>query len=219
MDDILQGSPEWHALRLGKVTASRVADVVAKTKSGPSASRANYMAELIAERLTGAPAERFSSAAMAHGTEYEPEAREAYEFYSDASVEQLAFAAHPRISLSGASPDGLVGTDGLVEIKAPNTATHLDTLLNGTIAGKYVTQMQWQMACTDRKWCDFVSYDPRMPEHMRIWIKRIDRDDVLIADLEKEVTAFLDEMRAKEENLIKLYSGYTADDTSVRMAG
>lgn len=219
MDEIIQGSPEWHALRLGKVTASRVADVIAKTKSGPSASRASYMAELIAERLTGVSADRFTNAAMQHGTEYEPEAREAYEFYADAAVEQVAFVVHPHMSLAGASPDGLVGPDGLVEIKCPSTATHLDTLLNGTIAGKYITQMQFQMACTGRAWCDFVSYDPRMPEHMRIWIKRVPRDAAAIDDMEREVSEFLNELRTKEERLIVRYSPIAADPLSLRMAG
>lgn len=219
MVEIVQGSPEWHALRVGRVTASRVADVIAKTKTGYGASRANYMAELIAERLTGIPADKFTNAAMQHGTEYEPEARTAYEFYSDVDVEQAAFVLHPKFFLSGASPDGLVGTDGLVEIKCPSVATHLDTLLNCAIPGKYTTQMMWQMACTGRKWCDFVSYDPRMPEHMRIWIKRIERNDDVIAALEKEVSEFLDELRAKEEALTRLYPPYQADDASLRMAG
>lgn len=221
MAEIIQGSAEWHAIRLGKVTASRVADVIAKTKSGYSASRANYMAELITERLTGVSSEKFTNAAMQHGTEYEPEARQAYEFYSDVDVEQVGFVAHPSITLSGASPDGLVGTDGLVEIKCPSSATHIDTLLNGTIAGKYITQMQWQMACTGRQWCDFVSYDPRMPEHMRAWIRRVDRDDAAITEMEQEVSAFLSELRAKEEKLIRLYSPYKPvdDGTSLAMAG
>jgi len=206
-------------MRLGKVTASRVADVIAKTKSGPSASRANYMAELIAERLTGVPAEKFTNAAMQHGTEYEAEARTAYEFYSDVDVQQVAFVMHPRIAMAGASPDGLVGPNGLVEIKCPAIATHLNTLLNGTIAGKYITQMQFQMACTGRAWCDFVSYDPRMPEHMRIWIRRIDRDDTFISAMEREVSDFIQELRAEEERLIRLYSPLCANETSLRMAG
>lgn len=219
MADIVQGSDAWKQLRIGKVTASRVADVIARTKTGYGASRANYLAELIAERLTGTPAEKFSNAAMAHGTEYEPEARRAYEFYADVDVEEVAFVAHPSISMSGASPDGLVGADGLVEIKCPNTATHLDTLLESTVAGKYITQIQWQLACTGRKWCDFLSYDPRMPEHMRLWVKRVHRDDVQIAELEREVSKFLSELRSMEEQLIRMYSPVKADPASVRMAG
>jgi putative phage-type endonuclease len=200
-----QGSPEWLALRAGKVTASRVADVVARTKTGWGASRANYMAELIAERLTGEPAPSYSNAAMQWGTEKEPEARDYYEFFADASVEQVAFVHHPSIADSGASPDGLVGEDGLVEIKCPNTATHIDTLLGATGPSKYMTQMQWQMACTGRKWCDFVSYDPRMPDSMRIFVSRIIRDDDMIAALEKDVTEFLAEVADKVAKLTELY--------------
>jgi len=200
-----QGSPEWLALRAGKVTASRVADVIARTKTGWGASRANYMAELIAERLTGEPAPSYSNAAMQWGTEKEPEARDYYEFFEDASVEQVAFVHHPSIADSGASPDGLVGADGLVEIKCPNTATHIDTLLGATGPSKYMTQMQWQMACTGRQWCDFVSYDPRMPDSMRIFVSRIVRDDDMIAALEKDVAEFLAEVAEKVEKLTELY--------------
>lgn len=205
MTEIIQGSPEWHALRIGKVTASRVSDVIAKTKTGWGASRANYMAELIAERLTGEPAEKYSNAAMAWGTEKEPDARAAYEFFRDAQVSEIAFVDHPVIGMTGASPDGLVGDHGLVEIKCPNTATHLDTLLTQAIPSKYVTQMLWQMACTGRQWCDFVSYDPRLPEAMSLFVKRVDRDDKLIASLEKDVAEFLAELDLKLAQLDTLY--------------
>lgn len=204
MGDVIQGSPEWHALRLGKVTASRVADVVAKTKTGWGASRANYMAELIAERLTGETAPSFANAAMQWGTEKEPDARSAYEFRTDTEIAQVAFVIHPQIADSGASPDGLIGADGMAEFKCPNTATHIETLLTGTVPGKYVTQMQWQMACTGRKWCDFVSFDSRMPEAMRLFIQRVPRDDKTIASLEKDVSEFLDDMAKKLAQLIAL---------------
>jgi putative phage-type endonuclease len=204
-EEIIQGSDEWKQLRLGKVTASRVADVVAKTKSGPSASRANYAAQLIAERLTGVPAESYTNAAMEHGTATEPEARAAYEFYQGVTVEQIAFVEHPAIDQAGCSPDGLVGTDGLVEIKCPNTATHLDTLLNQVVPGKYDTQIQFQMACTGRQWCDFVSYDPRMPENMRLFVQRVHRNEQRINELEKEVAGFLLEMAVKLSQLNSLY--------------
>ena len=209
MDKIEQGTPEWHALRLGKVTASRVADVVAKTKTGWGASRANYAAELIAERLTGETADRFTNAAMRWGTEKEPDARAAYEFYMDVTVDQIAFVDHPSIAMTGASPDGLVGPDGLVEIKCPNTATHLETLLGQTVPAKYVTQIQWQMACAGREWCDFVSYDPRLPESMRLFWRRVERSDELIAELEKEVAAILSVIDAKVAQLRAIYEpGY-----------
>ena len=200
-----QGTPEWLQARLGKATASRIADIVATTKSGYGASRANYAAELIAERLTGVPAERFTNAAMAWGTEKEPEARSSYEFYRDCSVVQVGFIHHPAIPNSGASPDGLVGDDGLVEIKCPNTATHLDTLVGQAVPKKYESQIQWQLACTERRWCDFVSYDPRLPENMRMFTKRILRDDVVIDRLEKEVRLFLSEI---DEAIRKLRSIY-----------
>jgi putative phage-type endonuclease len=192
--ECIQGSPEWFAARLGKVSASRVADVIAKTKTGWGASRANYAADLVAERLTGATAEKYSNAAMAWGTETEPQARSMYEFMRDCDVVEVGTVLHPTIDMSCASPDGLVGDEGLVEIKCPNTATHIDTLLGDAIAGKYITQMQWQMACTGRKWCDFVSFDPRMPGDMQILVSRVARDDAMIADLEKHVIAFIAEV-------------------------
>jgi putative phage-type endonuclease len=204
--EISQGSDEWKQLRLGKVTASRVADVIAKTKSGYSASRANYMAQLIAERLTGTVAESYTNAAMQHGTETEPEARSAFEFYQGVTVEQVAFVPHPKIDQAGCSPDGLVGDDGLVEIKCPNTATHLETLLGQAIPAKYEAQMQFQMACTGRKHCDFVSYDPRMPEHMRLFVKRLGRDDKRISEIEEEIASFLLEMAVKLSQLNTLYA-------------
>jgi putative phage-type endonuclease len=204
-EEIVQGSDEWKAMRLGRVTASRVADVVARTKTGYGAGRANYMAALIAERLTGVPTETYQNAAMTHGTETEPEARSAYEFYQGVTVDQVAFVPHPKIDQAGCSPDGLVGNTGLVEIKAPNTATHLETLLGQSVPGKYITQIQFQMACTGRQWCDFVSYDPRMPENMRLFIKRVERDDGKIKELESEVASFLLEMAIKLSELNSLY--------------
>lgn len=202
---IKQGTPEWMALRCGKATASRVADIVAKTKSGPSASRANYLAQLVAERLTGTVAESYSNGAMQWGTEKEPEARAAYEFYRSAVVIPVGFVPHPSIDMTGASPDGLVGDDGLIEIKCPNTATHIETLLGGSVPAKYVTQMQWQMACTGRSWCDFVSFDPRMPEDMRLFVSRVSRDGKLISSLDAEVAAFLAEVAETVRKLEQMF--------------
>lgn len=202
---LVQGTAEWHAARCGCVTASRVADVIAKTKTGASASRTNYLAELVAERLTGEGAERFTNAAMAWGTEKEPEARAAYSFIHDADVQEVGFVLHPAIEKTGASPDGLVGDLGMVEIKCPQTATHIETLLGQSVPGKYVTQMQWQMACTGRAWCDFASFDPRMPPEMRLFVKRIHRDAALIAELENEVRGFLAELDAKLSALRGIY--------------
>lgn len=192
-----QGSEEWKAARAGKVTASRVADVIAKKKNGWGASRANYMAELIAERLTGVAAEGFTNQAMNWGTEKEPEARTAYCFFRDIEVAQVGFIEHPSIPMTGCSPDGLIRDDGLLEIKCPNTATHIETLLSADIPQKYITQMQWQLACTGRQYCDFCSYDPRLPESMQVFISRVMRDQPVIHALEKAVEVFIAELDAK----------------------
>lgn len=199
-----QRSEEWFAARLGKVTASRVADVIAKTKTGYSASRENYMAQLVVERLTNTQAESFTNAAMQWGTDQEPFARAAYEVQQNVLVDETGLVDHPTIEMAGASPDGLVGEDGLVEIKCPNTATHIDTLLTQTVPGKYITQMQFQMACTGRQWCDFVSFDPRMPTKAQLFVKRVYRDDGFIKEMESEITKFLAEVTAKVEQLNKL---------------
>ena len=216
--DIIQRTDDWFAVRCGKATASKIADIIAKTKSGYSASRANYMAQLVCERLTGTPTEGFTNAAMQWGVDHEDEACSAYAFHYDAELATVGFVNHPHIDMSGASPDRLVGNRGLAEIKCPNSATHIDTLLTGKVPEKYVTQMMWQMACCDRDWCDFVSYDPRLPEEMRLFVQRINRDADRIAELEGEVAGFLSDvadtvesLRAKfspippeSENLIKL---------------
>ena len=199
-----QGSPEWHAARLGKATASRISDVVARTKSGVAASRANYEAELIAERLTGEAAEHFHNAIMQRGSDVEEQARAAYEFKTDAEMIQVGFVDHPTIKMSGASPDRLVGDDGMIEVKCPHTATHLSTLLGAPIPKKYMTQMQWQMACTGRAWCDFVSFDPRLPAKHQLFVKRVERDAEMIADLQREVRVFLTGVDAKIAKLEEL---------------
>lgn len=189
-----QGSAEWLAMRLGKLTASRMADVLAVTKSGPSASRKNYMAQLVAERMTGQPAESFSNAAMAWGTEHEPLARAEYEMLRDVMVDQVDFVDHPTIEWCGASPDGLVGALGLVEIKCPNTATHIDYLLAGVPPAKYQPQMALQLLCTGREWCDFVSYDPRMPEKHRLFVARYTPELAYLEKVAAEAVRFLDEV-------------------------
>ena len=203
----LQRTNDWYTARLGKVTASRVSDVMAKTKSGYSASRANYMAQLICERLTGTQGDSFQNAAMAWGTEQEPAARGAYEARTGLLVQETGFVPHPTIPMAGASPDGLVGDDGLVEIKCPNTATHIDTLLGGSAALKYRDQMMMQMACTGRQWCDFVSYDPRMPANMQLFVVRVIRDERAISEMEGEICKFLAEMETKLARLKGDYDG------------
>lgn len=207
MIDVIQGTAEWLEIRRGKVTASRVADVLAKTKAGWGASRANYMAQLVAERLTGTVAESYQSAEMRWGAEHEAEAKAAYSFLHDVEIVEVGFVDHPSIPMAGASPDGLLGVDGLIEIKCPNTATHLDWLLGDPIPGKYISQMQWQMACTGREWCDFVSFDPRVPEAMRLFRKRVPRDQAFIDQAEAYVREFLAELAAKVDALSAIYGG------------
>jgi putative phage-type endonuclease len=203
---IIQGSPEWFALRCGKVTASRICDLIAKTKSGWGASRANYAAQLIAERLTGEVIEGYTNSAMQWGTATEPEARLAYADTVIEPVEEIGFVDHPSIAMSGASPDGLVGSEGLLELKCPNTATHIETLLGGSIPDKYQVQMLWQMGCTNRDWCDFVSYDPRLPPEMRMFVKRLERNAKRIQELEEQVSIFLDEVETKVLRLLQKYA-------------
>ena len=198
-----QRTAEWFAARCGKVTASRVADVVAKTRTGYAASRANYMAELVCERLTGKPTEGFSNAAMQWGTDQEPFARDAYSARTGELVTEVGFIAHPRIPMAGCSPDGIVGT-GCVEIKCPNTANHIEYLLTREPPQRYFYQMQWQMACTGSDWCDWVSYDPRMPENLQLLIVRIPRDDDAIRMLETEVESILAELDDKVTKLKEL---------------
>ena len=201
---IEQRTDEWFAARIGKVTASRVADVIAKTKTGYSATRDNYMAQLVCERLTGQKGESFTNAAMQHGTETEPLARLSYEVAQNVLVDEVGFVPHPSIEMAGASPDGLVNDDGLLEIKCPNTATHIETLLSQTVPGKYNTQMQFQMACTGRKWCDFVSFDNRLPAELQLFVKRVPRDDVFIKQIEAEIVQFLAELDEKINKLMKV---------------
>jgi len=199
-----QGTEEWFTIRIGKVTASRVADVIAKTKTGYSATRDNYMAQLVCERLTGQKGDSFSNVAMQHGTETEPLARAAYEALKDVLVDEVGFVPHPTIDMAGASPDGMVGEDGLIEIKCPNTATHIETLLNQSVPGKYNTQMQFQMACTGRKWCDFVSFDNRLPEELQLFVTRVPRDEVFIRLIESEIVQFIAELDDKINKLMKV---------------
>ena len=200
-EDIKQRTDEWQMVRCGKVTASKVADLLAKTKSGPAASRKNYLAQLVCERLTGQKANGFTSAEMQWGIDHEAEARELYTVLTFNDVTEVGFVDHPTIAMCGASPDGLVGDDGLIEIKCPNTATHIENLMRRDADPKYIPQMQMQMACTGRKWCDFVSYDPRLPGDLSIFIHRVERDEAFIAEMEKEIKSFLEELDATVEAL------------------
>lgn len=199
-----QGSPEWFAARCGKVTASRVADVIANGRGGGvSALRQYYMDEIIAERFTLRRVEGYVSDAMRWGTENEGAARSLYSFLRDADVEEIGFVDHPSIPMSGASPDGLIGSGGLIEIKCPNTSTHLATIRRGTVPEKYVTQIHWQAACTGRQWCDFVSYDPRVEARLQLFVKHVEIEPALI---EKLQTAVIDFIRDVETQIAWLNS-------------
>jgi putative phage-type endonuclease len=203
--DCQQGTDEWRMARLGKVGASMVADATARTKTGWGASRANLAARLVAERLTGVLSESFINDAMRWGTEKEPEARDFYSFVVGNEVKQVGLVLHPTLDHAVASPDGLVVDDGLVEIKCPNTATHIETLMSGNADPRYLKQMQWQMACTGRQWCDFASYDPRLSEAMSLHVQRVQRDDAVIRHLEEEITGFLREVSQTVERLLRRY--------------
>ena len=198
---IEQGSPEWFEQRRGKVTASRIADIMARTKSGYSTSRQNYLMQLLCERLTGKVEESFKSSAMQRGNDLEPEARNWYQLETGEIVEQISFIDHPNIDDAGASPDGLVGNEGLIEIKCPNTATHIETLRSKKPSDRYYKQMQWQMACTGRKWCDFVRFDNRLPDNLAYFCVRIDRNEDAIAEIEAEVNKFLEELAVTQAEL------------------
>ena len=200
-----QRTEGWLSERTGRVTASAVYKVMAKTKTGYGADRANYLAELVTERLTGLPVPSYMNAAMQHGIDTEAQARAAYQFHLGYSVTETGFHPHPFIAMFGASPDGLCGDAGLVEIKCPNSATHIETLRGGSIAKKYMLQMQTQMACTGRDWCDFVSFDPRMPLELQLHVQRVNRDDKLIAEIEAEVGDFLAEVDATVADLRARY--------------
>lgn len=189
METIEQGSEAWLQLRLGKITASRITDVIAQVKSGEAAGRENYRIELVCERLTGKPTEGFTNAHMERGTELEPFARAWYEVERNEFVKQVPFVDHPSIKNAGASPDGIIG-EGLIEIKCPMAKTHIKYLLEDRVPAKYMPQMAWQMACTHSKWVDFISYCPEMPKDMQLFIKRYERDDAYIAELEAKVVEF-----------------------------
>jgi putative phage-type endonuclease len=200
-----QRSPEWYAQRLGKATASRIADVVARTKTGYSTSRQNYAADLIAERLTGVPADSYQSGPMRWGIDHEEAARALYADRCGQLVTPAGFVDHPELLWAGASPDGYVDEDGLVEIKCPLTATHLAALLGASISDGHLIQMQWQMACTGRLWCDFVSFDPRLPTRMQLAVQRVPRDLSRILELEGEVRAFLADVADRVDRLSAMY--------------
>ena len=187
-----QRSEEWFQARLGKVTASRVADVLAKIKSGESASRRNYKIQLVSERLTGEKQESYINQAMQDGIDREIFARDRY-VQQFGEVEEVGFVKHPTLE-AGASPDGMVGDDGILEIKCPMGSTHTETLMTQDVPSRYIPQIQFQLLCTGRKWCDFVSYNPMFPQHLQVFVKRVEADTVYQKELESEVKQFLEEV-------------------------
>ena len=201
-----QRSTEWYAARCGSLGASQLNEALATTKNGWGASRENLKNRIIAERLTGSPTETFQNAAMQWGVDQEDNARKAYESETGTFVEEMGIAFHPDLKNTHASPDGLVGEDGLLEIKCPNTTTHIETLKSQKVPSKYMNQMLWQMRCVDRQWCDYVSFDPRLPVHLQLFIKRVERDDAAIAELEAKVAEFLDEVQGEIDELNRRFS-------------
>jgi hypothetical protein len=219
---VQQNTPEWLIERIGSVTASRVKDAVATLKrGGESAARASYKLELLTEIITGRAFEHYVSREMDFGTENEPLARGAYEINQGVEVERIGYIRHPRIPRTGASPDGLVGPYGLVEFKVPNTTTHLSYLLAGEVPEEYLPQLNWQLACAGRAWVDFVSYDPRLPEEFGLFVKRWNRDEKVIAELELQVACFIEEIDAMCQKLLKHSGGSLVGklEQSIRAAG
>lgn len=199
---IEQGSPEWFAQRCGHLTASRMGDLLAKTKTGPAASRANLLAQLVCERLTGKPVELFESADMRRGSELEPLARDQYEARTGSIVLPAEFVRHPTIPFFGASPDGYAD-DGLVEIKCLNAANHIAILRGGSIE-KYLPQVQTQMLCAERKWVDLSFWHPDFPEHLRLKIIRVAARQDYQRSLEEEAQRFLAEVSVETKALQEL---------------
>jgi predicted phage-related endonuclease len=183
-----QRTEEWHQARLGKVTASRITDVMAKPET---AAHKNYLAELVCERLTGIPTESFCSADMQRGIDLEPAAKQVYSFLTGHECQDVGFVDHPGIGGAGCSPDIVIVGGGLAEIKCPKPAKHIAFKTGATIDSKWLMQIQFQMACTGEKFCDFVSYCPELPGEMQLFIKTIKRDKKRIEEIESAVVAFL----------------------------
>lgn len=199
-----QGSPEWHQARAGLATASCFADILATIKSGEAAARRNYRAKLVVERLTGKVVESgFKSAAMQQGTEREPLARSAYEIATGNMVQEVGFMVDD-MHQAGCSPDGLIGDDGLLEIKCPELAAHLDYLRIKSEPPAYTAQIQGQLWISGRQWCDFVSFNPDYPEHLQLIVRRIHRNEAQITSLQLAVAMFMQEVREEVESVQRL---------------
>lgn len=209
--NIAQGSPEWMALRVGKIGGSRINDLLTEGRGGAeSLTKRKYKNELIRERLTGRKLDTYKTPAMQRGIDLEPMARAWYEVKYNTFVDQVAIVLHPFIDGGQCSPDGIVeATNSLIEIKIPNPENHLDNILTG---GKqleqYYDQVQWQLACMpEKEFCDLVSYDPEMPDHLQGFVKRIYRDDEYIQTMQNAVIAFLSEIETIVNNLKEIQNG------------
>lgn len=198
MEQNAQHTQGWWDDRLRKVTASRIGDVTRRLKRGGwGADRDNYLREKVAEWITGKNRDRKKVASLDYRLELEPDARAEYEFQNDCEVVTVGFIDHPRIPNAGASPDGLVGAEGGVEIKCLDSQGHIDLILAGGIDEDYILQCHFGMACTGRQWWDFVAYCPEMPQEGRLWVQRVERDEAKIAEIESDVIEFLAEVDRK----------------------
>ena len=205
MHDLVQGTPEWLAARAGSLGASSIGDALAKTKTGWGASRGNLHSRLVTERITGKPVETFTNAAMQRGNDLEPQARAMYSFRKGVDVEEVGIILHPSIKHSHCSPDGMVGADGMVEIKCCGATRHIELLTGSAPEDRYIKQCLWQMACTGRQWVDLTYFHPDFPDEMQMFVHRVERDESVIADLEAEVSKFLAEVAATVDQLTNTY--------------
>jgi predicted phage-related endonuclease len=199
-----QRTDEWFQDRLGKATGSRFHDVCSFLKYGEAAARKNYRYQLIAERLTGNRVETWTTTAMQWGIDNEPTARLTYEMKTGYQVDESNFIQSEILPDAGVSPDGLIGKDGSLEIKCPETATHIETLTSNKVPSKYQEQVDGLMWVTGRKWCDFVSYDPRLPEDLSLVIIRVERDEIRIKNLEENIKNFLNEVDTELLRVLEL---------------
>jgi putative phage-type endonuclease len=188
---------EWLKQRLGLVTGSAISNVLMDSSK---AGHRNYMAQLVCERLTGEPTETYISPAMQHGIDTEDEARAAYMARNAVIVEEVGFIRHPKLE-AGCSPDGIVGQDGLIEIKCVQPATALDLLESKKVPADHYNQIQWQLAVTGRDWCDYVVYQPKLPERLRLNVMRVVRNQSDILNMTVKVEQFLEELNRKVKKL------------------
>lgn len=200
--EVEQGTPEWLQMRCGMGTGSGIGKAIkriGKSEKNPngtkySADREKYLMEVVCERLTGRATEHYVTDAMLWGIEHEPIAREEYGMARGCDVDPGKFAIHDRMKWFGSSSDGLVGEDGCIEIKCPTSLTHLQWVIDGVVPDEHIDQMKAAMSCYNRQWCDFISYDPRMPKDLRLFVRRLERDEPMIVEMEQEVEKFLAEV-------------------------